>query len=285
MGRSNLRAFSLLAFNWLVIVGLAVLCEWVDHIALYIPALWVIGGRMVALAEVMGHDSVHFNLFKQKPLNRWLDFLFFVPLFESWESYREEHDRHHKHLLEPPDPAYQDYERWGLLDKGKKNYFWIWFVRPILFFDTPYQIWSIARSLFTDGRYCLKQVIFWVPVVGLFVYIERMDLLWFYWFLPFLWVYPALIFWSEVGEHYKIPADRSRTRNTFGILEYFFISPHDDRYHAVHHIWPRIPWFNMRAATRTLMADANYGESHGFWDLYNQVRADVDPLTGKPVQA
>ncbi|MCB1172263.1 MAG: fatty acid desaturase [Leptospiraceae bacterium] len=281
MQRSNFTAFGLILMNWGTVIGLAWISESIQHWAVYIATVWIIGGRMVALAEVMGHDSVHYNLFRKKSWNYTLDFLYFVPIFESWSSYREAHNRHHSDLLTMKDPAMQDYERWGLLSAKPKPWFWMWFIRPLLCWDTPYTIGEILKGLLSDRSYAAKLLLFWIPAVSLFYYLNALDLLLYYWMIPYLWAYPALIFWSEVGEHYKVPADRSRTRNTFGLLEYLFISPHDDRYHAVHHIWARIPSYHQKAATLALLQDDNCGESHGFLDLYRQFKAPLDPVTGQ----
>ncbi len=270
MQKSSWISFLFIAFNWALIALSAALSVYSGNVLLYIACLWFIASRMVALAEVFGHDSVHYNLFRKRAWNRKLDFLWFLPVFESWENYRKEHQHHHGFLLRPQDPAWQDYQRWGLFQK-KKNMFWIWFIRPFLFFDSWHMLKTIAVNIWKDALYRKKVLSFWLCLLLLFGGAGALELLFLYWIVPLFWAYPALIFWSETGEHFGIQGER--TRNTFGFLEWLFISPHNDRFHYVHHKYPNIPWFRMKAAYHSLFVPEKVPASYGFLDLYRQVRA------------
>lgn len=271
-------SMGLIVLQWILIAGLIALSLTLDHLIVYLCVVWLIGSRMVALAEVIGHEAVHNNLFQRKSLNRVLDFLWFLPIFETYDEYQKAHQTHHAYLLQEVDPTYQDYKRWGMLD-SKINYFWVWFARPFFFFDTWHQIQAIARNLWFNSAYRRRILAFWIPVGALIVITGNGELFFWYWVVPFLWAYPALIFWSEVGEHYK--TTEGVTRNTFGFLEWLLISPHNDRYHAVHHRFPRIPWFNLGRAHRALYEEqlGARSQSNGFLDLYRQIRKpDVTPV-------
>ncbi|MCR9142343.1 MAG: fatty acid desaturase [bacterium] len=271
-------SFALVMLQWILIVATVAASVYLNNPFVYIVAVWFIGSRMVALAEVIGHEAVHNNLFQRKSLNRSLEFLWFLPIFETYDGYQRDHNAHHAHLLQENDPTYHDYKRWGMLEP-EINYFWVWFVRPFFFFDTWHLIKTTCQGLVYDAAYRQRILAFWIPAATLIVVTGAGELFFWYWLLPFLWVYPALIFWSEVGEHYK--TTEGRTRNTFGFLEWLLISPHNDRYHAVHHRFPRIPWFNLGRAHRALYGNqlGPASESSGFMDLYRQIRkAGVRPV-------
>lgn len=272
MEPNGAMTLALLALEWSAVVAAVLISEWAQHWAVYILAAWFIGGRMVSLAEVLGHDSVHYNLFRRRSLNQSLEFLWFTPIFESWSSYREAHNRHHAFLLKENDPAIQDYERWGL-HAGPQNSVWIWFVRPLLCFDTLYLLRQIVSGLVEDRAYRLRIALFWLPVLALAAWAGGLELLLYYWFIPLLWCYPALVFWSETGEHFNVK--QGQTRNTFGWVEFLFVSPQNDRYHAVHHRFPRIPGFRLARAYRELDLSRDVEESHGFMDLYRRVRGGL----------
>lgn len=273
-------SLALVLLQWVIIAGLIAVSVYFDHILVYLAATWLIGSRMVALAEVIGHEAVHNNLFQRKSMNRSLEFLWFLPIFETFDGYQDAHNKHHAHLLKEKDPTYHDYKRWGMLEP-KINYFWVWFIRPFFFFDTWHLIQTTVVGLWSDSAYRLRILAFWIPAGAVVALTGTAELFFWYWIVPFLWVYPALIFWSEVGEHYK--TTEGTTRNTFGMLEWLLISPHNDRYHAVHHRFPRIPWFNLGRAHRALY-EGQLGaasESSGFLDLYRQIRkANVRPVSG-----
>jgi len=269
--RSALHSFGLIAFQWIVVVGAVAAAQWQGGWLAYLAAVWIIGGRMIALAEVIGHDSVHFNLFPRRSWNRSLEWLWFTPLFENWRSYREAHERHHAFLLTPADPAYQDFARWGLIGPdGQRRLFWKWFIRPFLFFDTWNLLRDIAKNWRTDFAYRKRVTGFWMLALSIAATTGSLELLFWYWLVPLLWACPALNFWSETGEHFNVR--RGDTRNNFGWLEWLFISPHNDRYHAVHHRFPRIPSRNLAAAARALGALPGIETSRGFLELYRMIR-------------
>ncbi len=159
------------------------------------------------------------------------------------------------------------------LFEPKRNIFWIWYIRPFLFFDTPYLLKNIAINYLRNRKYRHKITVFWSTViisVSLLGGWAGLQILALYWLVPLLWVYPALIFWSETGEHYG--AQGGNTRNTHGFLEWLAISPYNDRFHFVHHHYPSIPWYNMEIASSLLFSKEEIPRSHGFTDLYRQVR-------------
>lgn len=269
-----------LALQYAIWAAAAALSFWLDHWLAYILACWIIGGRMVALAEVLGHDSVHYNLFRKREWNRWLEFLWFAPVFENWNSYREVHNNHHRGLLSPIDPAWQDYRRWGLHERSW-NPVWVWFIRPWLFFDTLYLIQEVIRGLLQDSAYRWRTLGYWL-IVGIVCWsMGALDLLVYYWIIPALWTYPALIFYGEVGEHFGVR--RGQSRITLGLLEYLFISPHNDRYHAIHHQYPRIPCYRLRQAAALLGNPKDAEISNGFLDLYRKVSAQARRQSAAPI--
>ncbi len=263
-------SLGLVLLQWVMIAAAIYASVQFQNLFVYLLAVWFIGSRMVALAEVIGHEAVHNNLFERKSLNRNLEFLWFLPIFETYDGYQRDHNAHHAHLLKPEDPTHDDYKRWGLFEP-RINYFWIWFVRPFFFFDTWHLIRTTAKGLWSDSEYRKRILAFWIPAATAIVVSGGAEYFLYYWLVPLLWVYPALIFWSEVGEHYN--TTEGATRNTFGLLEWLLISPHNDRFHAVHHKFPRIPWFNLGRAHRALNAEqlGPVSQSNGFLDLYRQI--------------
>lgn len=272
MQLNGYRAGALIAGQWLFVAATIALSVMADHVLAYLAAVWLIGSRMVSLAEVIGHEAVHNNLFQRRELNRQLEIFWFLPIFESYDSYKADHDKHHAFLLTEKDPTYRDYERWGL-HAEKPNFFWIWFVRPFFFFDTLYMLQVTLSGLWHDAGYRKRMLIFWVPAAAVIFATGTAELFFYYWMVPWLWAYPALIFWSEVGEHYKTPV--GKTRNTFGFAEWLLISPHNDRFHAVHHRYPRIPWFNLEKSHAALTEEqlGPVSESRSFLGLYRQIAA------------
>ncbi|MEM1152852.1 MAG: fatty acid desaturase [Pseudomonadota bacterium] len=267
--RDNWKSVLALATDWAIIV----LAIWVsvalDNWLAYLLSIWFIAGRMMALGEVLGHDAVHYNLFSKRHANRWFDFLYFLPVFNTFEYYREEHVIHHRDCLQGHDPTVLEYRRWGL-DREDLNIFYVWWIRPLLFFDTWYFIRSITEDLIKDSKYRFKILTFWGLVVAVFAFFNGLDILFFYWIVPFLWLKPALEFWSETSDHYYVAC--GDTRSCGGWFHRLFLNPHNDGYHAVHHRFAGIPWHQLPAAHDVLITEPKERKLYGFLETYREIR-------------
>lgn len=267
--RDDLKSALAIAVDWAIIVVSAYVSIQAGHWLVYLGTVWLIGGRMMALGEVLGHDAVHFNLFTHRGANRWLDFLYFLPVFNTFEYYKDEHAIHHKQCMQAQDPTVLEYQRWQL-DKPNLNIFYIWWIRPLLFFDTWYFITSIGSDLIHDRAYRVKLLTFWTIVIAIFAYFNALDVLFLYWIVPFLWLKPALEFWSETSDHYCVAA--GVTRNCGGLFHRLFLNPHNDGYHTVHHRYAGIPWHQLPEAHRALIGDAEERKVYGFLETYREIR-------------
>ena len=92
------RAMTALAAEWLAVAAAVWLCEGFWHPALYVAALFWIGGRQHALA-VLGHDAVHYRFLRDRYWNDWVgDLLMWWPIFQTVERFRHFHGDHHRYL-------------------------------------------------------------------------------------------------------------------------------------------------------------------------------------------
>jgi hypothetical protein len=71
-------------------------------------------------------------------------------------------------------------------------------------------------------------------------------------------------FFAEVSEHMALGGESefSGTRNKLGWIQERFIHPHGDGYHLVHHLYTRIPHYNLARAHRLLMNDPVYRQGN-----------------------
>lgn len=250
-GVSNLRSAATIAFDWLVIAAAIWASESVGGPLAWLIAAFVIGGRMMALVEVLGHDAAHEMLFTPRQLNRRLDFLYFVPFGDTWEGYREHHLPHHARLMDERDPALQDFRRWGLYDPGR-GFWWACVVRPFLALETLHDLASFARALRDDPTTRRKMLAFWIPAAAAITWFDGWWLFLVYWLVPLLWIKPGLEFWSEVSDHFAV--EGAATRSSRGLVQRLFLNPHGDGWHGLHHRFPRIPCFALPRAHRDYAA-------------------------------
>ena len=100
-------------------------------------------------------------------------------------------------------------------------------------------------------------------------YFDALNLLLFYWMVPFLWSFSCFYYWSEIGEHYNT---KSGSRSDVRFLKNFF--HHNGGYHYIHHKYPAIPWYRLPQAHKALGSE-NTDISHGFFDTYRQMKTPI----------
>lgn len=259
-------------FNYVLIAGCAYLSYFHLHWAFYFPLIFIIATRQNALVDALGHDATHFNLFSSKKVNRSLDFLLFIPFLYSFEMYRKEHSIHHARLMQEDDPAFQNYQHWGVLDE-KPNWLWIWWIRPFLLYDLPSILSDTWKGMRDDGEFRWKMLAFWGPLIGLSVWLGFWDIFLLYWVVPLLWLVPVIEFWTEVADHIALKGSGD-TRDSRGLFLGRFLRGHNDGYHTLHHLYPRIPWFHTKRATRDWEKLQEVEKIHSLNELLGIMRED-----------
>lgn len=262
--RNTLRGLRAVCRDWLVIAGAISLSIYIEHWAVWVASVWVIGIMQFALAEAVLHEASHYNLFRSRHLHHRLQFLYAWPFMQTMNDYQAEHLAHHKYLMTERDQTSVDYKMYGLA-KREPNLFFIWFIKPFTFYPT----WHYLRhgNAALDRANWLPLGLFWIAFGGLFVALGQAQYFLLYWIVPLLWVYPILNYWSEIEEHYNT-SDGSRS-NLSRVINFL---THNEGYHTVHHRYPTIPFYNLPKAHAAFVGDES-DISRGFLDTYRQLQA------------
>ena len=271
VSRSGLAASLTIAVDW----GFVAAAVWMS---LSFPSPWVYFASVVVISRQMNalyelhHHAIHANLFRRKKLNEALEFLYSLPLFLRVADDRESHMEHHSTFSVET----RDYATWGTgygLDparRGNRRYM-IWFllVRPFL---GPVQLdalTGIVRSKsWRDSGYRRAVLGFWAVVGGALTAAGHVELLFWYWVIPYFTVYPVLFFWDDMMAHYNCP--KTGTREMRGVY-FALMSTHGTNYHNIHHAYPAIPWFRMRRASGMCVNERAVDAAHGFVDGMQQM--------------
>ena len=261
--RSNLRGFSALIFDWAVIFGVISFSIWMNDWIVYLISVWIIGAYQYAIGEALFHEASHFNLFKTKKLNDYLEWVYAVPFFVDMFQYRKEHTDHHYKMNTTDDHITRDYEYQGL-NKPNRNIFWIWFIKPF----TGYACFFYFRFSIKLNplKSSIKFAIFWAPTISIFWYFDVLHILALYWFVPFVTTFTIFFYWAEIAEHYNT---KSGLRSDLGFLKNMF--HHNGGYHHIHHMYPTIPWYRLPEAHKAL-TPAGIDITHGFIDTYRHIK-------------
>lgn len=258
------KSIKIIIINWGVIILLINLNLIYFNWIIYVFSIWLIGARMNTLRDVVGHEASHFNLFRNRKLNKKLEVIYFLPFFETFNRYHKEHMSHHKYLGTDEDPTLELYTRWGLNPNGKMSIYF-WYIRPVLFFDVKNIINFIFTELRFNEEYRYKMLCFWIPTSVIIFYFGIQINFFLYWIVPFFWSKPAFEFWSEVTDHYNV--SNGYTRNASGYTYDLMIKPCNDRLHEVHHNHPKIPWYNLKEVGDLV----SYNDSGSFHDVFKEI--------------
>lgn len=232
-------------------------------------SLIIIGSRQRALATLL-HEASHSVLAKNKTLNRILGEYFAGNLvFQSWSSYKRSHVvDHHQKLGDPDkDPDLQYYIAAGMyLKKTRQQMIVQHLLVPALFLNAFSSLkYLVIHRLLRASRpielititttHCM------LAAAG--SYFFGLELYVLYWLVPYLTVFQAITWFIELAEHYPIVKDAKyslyATRNRFSHpLEHFLTAMHGENFHLIHHLFPSIPFWNMKRAHRILLQDKDY---------------------------
>lgn len=263
MKRSERRVFLNLAVDWLVIVlafgAFAGYPTW----WLGLAAFFIIGCAQYHLF-ILGHDGLHSNLSDDRSRNdfiaRWL---IYAPMFMGFSDARRNHLEHHRTLGTAKDP---DRYIHTLGNKNSRFKFLLFCSGLATFGRTVLKVTPFGKMFFpTDGKIendkstALKDYIIERIPVLIWQIVIFSAFFWFgvWWAYFLLWVAPIyfLVFLPDELRAFcdhAVPlapdeaADPKRLV-TFksNWLEKLFLSPHNMNYHAEHHLWVGVPYYNL----------------------------------------
>jgi fatty acid desaturase len=237
------------------------------------PAWWtvaiaipVIGNRYYGLF-IIGHDGMHRRLFPNIRRNDFLnDFLILAPIGAITRINNRNHLVHHRRLSFPDDP---DRHKHACFNKTSRQEL-IGYLSGIL------SVWVSAKAVFiTRGKsgatrdtkalatpgYVLRD---FVLLAGWFCALAG-GLTWLvgWWAYPVLWLLPVYAF-MFLGDNFRSFAEHSHPESdgdadyhrlityTSNPVERMFVAPMNMNYHAVHHLWPSIPYYNLPSADKEI---------------------------------
>jgi fatty acid desaturase len=234
----------------------------------YFVVVLVIGSRMRAL-ENLTHESSHKNLFLNPLMNRWVAMvLCSFPIFTSHYTYLISHALHHLFLAD----VEKDPDRGRAREIGTESFptpRWKLIVHIFSIFTLikiPQYLWGSVKGFVYSPNIPrdeqIARLFFWTIIFSL---LQVFGIWWYFicfWIVPFLTSFQIIRYLAEMSEHlglYDAESEIELTRNNFcNPLLRWFLYPHGDYFHLVHHLFCCIPHYNLGIAHRILLADENY---------------------------
>ncbi|CAF1110998.1 unnamed protein product [Rotaria sordida] len=267
--------YTLLALicDWGIIIKLATLSWIAFHqygvttytIFAYIIVCFIIASRQRGL-ECLIHEATHMNLTRNILANDIIGWIFAaLPLGHNLITERQSHIvGHHKHFWEYGlDLDFQRYQDIGVDQLSAKSFKQLMHILIRSF--VPY-VNSVIPAFFIPKNEKLShfflRISFWWSIILIFALYNLLTPLIIYWFVPFLTFLTIIRYIGEISEHASLGCTNpfQSTRNNLGWFNEYFIHPHGDGYHVVHHLYAKIPFFRLASAHRLLMKDPIYAQ-------------------------
>lgn len=256
------RGIVQIILEWLGIAAAIILCETFWHPLLYIATVIWIGARQNGLA-VMMHEAVHYRLLPNRKWNEWVGEITAWPVLVTTNGYRQTHFAHHRHVNQPEDP---DWQR-----KQNTQFEYPKPAREILLITLKYwmgyyaikEIFGINQEAEIPARLKRLRLVFYVTVVLASIVFDFWCGLLMYWMVAlstyFLWI----IYVRGVAEHFAGIENKKdllqKTRHIeANLFERLLFAPNYVHMHIAHHLYPSVPFYNLKKLHDALMKNQDY---------------------------
>lgn len=287
---SNLRGVADLTFHW----GLIGLMFWWVHttqsILVGLVALVVIASLQNGLAS-MAHEAFHFKVFKTKRLNSLAgSYLCSYPLGLPYETYRKRHLDHHRKVGQADDPDWGNYQGEQFESAAAVYRFYLgkllgtYLVVNVLSTLSGNKPPVLETSSSADSS--SDVVSLGMTQAVLFTLIAVLFDWWLYfllWALPIITVTSFLISFRAWLEHNHSDENSEMGQRLFdykpNALEHFMVSPCHFHLHAIHHAYPAVPHYRLKAMKREM---ADRGISYPCIDREGYLKAFREKVSALP---
>ncbi|MCG2837435.1 fatty acid desaturase [Photobacterium sp. WH77] len=297
------------AFLYLLIFSLIVTYI---YVAVHADSVWITLFAIILIASqqhalyILNHDASHFSLFKDKSKNIYTAtilsnyVMFHHPEAWSFTQWRRIHMLHHKHLFTQDDPNYVGREMRGdtasspslvkiILKtlEGVKDCFLDLFFNKVSYINSKGKIYKNHRKHFGHLFYSFEDdqemenerklsLMFYILSFSIITYLSLWEVFLVYWILPMYTIYPLILRFHDITEHYweeKSTQVEINTRSRKdGLLTKLLISPLPRGYHCEHHIFPSIPVTKLPLVNRYMKEHTSlHTEEQGIWGLMKEI--------------
>lgn len=222
---------------------------WTFSTILHLFVLWPLCARAQRGLENLTHEASHFNFYRQsKKINdAFANSVCAYWVLISVEMFRETHEFHHRYFGSQADPDKTRFNRLNLDQMPRQSPYklMLYLLRVLPTYVTDY--WN----QFSDKKgQLIKSMVshaVLVILVSITVY-EHFWLLWIiYFWIPFIFYLPVHRFFAEAEEHRYQDAETEfgATFSNIGWFQRWFLHPHGDAFHLLHHMLPQVPHWKM----------------------------------------
>ncbi len=251
--------------------------------------LFLIAGRQHALLVLM-HESTHKRVSKNKFYNDLVGELIAWNFLAFMQGYRRHHYAHHvlENLNTMKDP---DWSR-------KQNYQWMFpmagidfikmMVRDVLLLNTKdyWQEMKDAKNNVIETKsekyWMTARITYYIVLLFTLSFFGLWKIWLLYWMLPIFSFLKAIFRIRSIADHFCTRNDHelSRTRTVISSWwDRILIGPCSIGVHGIHHLYPSVPYYNLRKTHELLMGNQVYAtRSHITYGYHAAILECIKPL-------
>ncbi|HUH73271.1 MAG TPA: fatty acid desaturase family protein [Chitinophagales bacterium] len=258
--RNSLKVLSVIFLEWFIVISTVYLAIYFNRFLIYPFAVLIIATRMYALYS-LAHEACHFNLFKNKKTNDWVGNIFIAwPIFIDIQDMRKIHFSHHKYLQTKDDPEIKhlEYDEFQF-PLSRKKLLLILF-KDLLGYNFIKYRWNYTKWRFVFKNLKIYQVIFYSIVLLGFAWSSHFFTCILLWIVPYMTIYQLLNRVRLYSEHFNLPDQLEYKTRTLHLPMWsaFFIAPYGLGYHAEHHFYPSVPFYNLKKLHKEISNKEKY---------------------------
>lgn len=267
-----------IAIDWSVIFAMAYVTELYWNPLLYILSVFIIGGRIHAFVVLM-HEAAHYRIFKgSKKLNDIVGDIFMAwPVLATVDSYRRNHLAHHRYLNTDNDPDWavkKTLQEFQFPQEKKKltSHIYGYFIGTNIVKDVILSAKRLFKLSQHSKRYKYSRITYYVFVVSTVLYFGIGKELLLYWIVPFFTTFLCFMYVRSIAEHFgsmQYGVDLKESRNVYPKWWEKLLFPHNVNYHLDHHLYPSVPYYNLKKLHKLLLKEKLYKDNahitHGYF--------------------
>lgn len=225
--------------------------------------IFFIGTRLRGFNNIV-HECTHYAFSAHRGDNVVIGSFCSSMIFGCFVNYRDDHMTHHAHVGDyEQDKDLQTIQDFRFEDPLTTRRILKYLITPLLGLHLPYYLkFDMSGS---DGV-LYRAMKFGLIALGIvLLVIDPVPALLLVW-LPYLWVFPTLNFWTDCIDHAGLVGktdELEASRNFILPLQLrMILFPRNDCYHLVHHLFPQVPTRHFADCHKRLMKNPEYRE-HG----------------------